>query len=58
MLVRDFESSFLTLDPAAVSGFDDLLGHSITYRTQHLQIRTEGDWIPVRERSVYRRKGK
>ena len=32
MLVRDFESSFLTLDPAEVSGFDDLLGHSITYR--------------------------
>ena len=32
LLVRDFESSFLTLDPAEVSGFDDLLGHSITYR--------------------------
>ena len=32
LLVRDFESSFLTLDPADVSDFDDLLGHSITYR--------------------------
>ena len=32
LLVRDFESSFLTLDPAEVSGFDDLLGQSITYR--------------------------
>ncbi len=32
LLVRDFDSSFLTLDPAEVSGFDDLLGHSITYR--------------------------
>ena len=32
LLVRDFESSFLTLGPAEVSGFDDLLGHSITYR--------------------------
>ena len=32
LLVRDFESSFLTLDPAEVSGFDNLLGNSITYR--------------------------
>ena len=32
LLARDFENSFLTLDPAEVSGFDDLLGHSITYR--------------------------
>ena len=32
LLVRDVESSFLTLDPSEVSGFDDLLGHSITYR--------------------------
>ncbi len=32
LLVRDFESSFLAFDPAEVSGFDDLLGHSITYR--------------------------
>ena len=32
LLVRDFENSFLTLDSAEVSGFDDLLGHSITYR--------------------------
>ena len=31
-LVRDFESSFLTLDPVELSGFNDLLGHSITYR--------------------------
>ena len=30
--MRDFESSFLTLVPAEVSGFDDLLGDSITYR--------------------------
>ena len=30
--VHDFESSFLTLDPAEVSGLDDLLRHSITYR--------------------------
>ena len=32
VLVRDFESSFLTLDAAEASGFDALLGHSITYR--------------------------
>ena len=32
LLVRDFENSFLTLDPADVSGSNDLLGHSITYR--------------------------
>ncbi len=31
LLVRDFESSFLILDPAEVSAFNDLLGHSITY---------------------------
>jgi hypothetical protein len=30
LLVRDFENSFLSLDSADVSGFDDLLGHSIT----------------------------
>ena len=30
LLVRDFESSFLILDPAEVSAFNDLLGHSIT----------------------------
>ena len=29
LLVRDFENSFLTLDPADVSGSNDLLGHSI-----------------------------
>ena len=32
LLVRDQESSFLSLDSADASGFDDLLGHSITYR--------------------------
>ena len=32
LLVRDVENSFLTLDPTEISGFDDLLGHSITYR--------------------------
>lgn len=32
LLARDFESSFLALDPAEVSGFNALLGHSITYR--------------------------
>ena len=32
LLVRDFENSFLTLASPEVSGFDDLLGHSITYR--------------------------
>ena len=32
LLVRDLENSFLSLDSADVSGFDDLLGHSITYR--------------------------
>jgi hypothetical protein len=31
-LVRDAESSFLELDPAAGGPIDDLLGHSITYR--------------------------
>ncbi len=31
LLGRDFESGFLALDPAEVSGFDDLLGHSIIY---------------------------
>ena len=32
LLVRDLENSFLTLDSAEISGFDDLLGHSMTYR--------------------------
>ena len=32
LLVRDVENSFLTLASPEVSGFDDLLGHSITYR--------------------------
>ena len=32
VLVRDLENSFLTLDSSDVSAFDDLLGHSITYR--------------------------
>ena len=32
LLVRDVENSFLTLDPTEISGFDDLRGHSITYR--------------------------
>ncbi len=29
--MRDVENSFLTLDPTEISGFDDLLGRSITY---------------------------
>ena len=32
LLVQDLAHSFLTLNSADVSGFDDLLGHSITYR--------------------------
>jgi Putative transposase len=32
VLVRDAESSFLDLEPAADRPMDDLLGHSITYR--------------------------
>jgi len=32
LLVRDVENRFLSLDSADASGFDDLLGHSITYR--------------------------
>ena len=32
LLVRDLENTFLTLDAPSVAGFDDLLGHSITYR--------------------------
>ena len=32
LLVRDLESSFLTVDSAEGSGVDDLWGHSITYR--------------------------
>ncbi len=32
LLVRDLESSFLIVDSPDSSGFDDLLGHSITYR--------------------------
>ena len=32
LLVRDLESSFLTLASPDGAGFDDLLGHSITYR--------------------------
>ena len=32
LLVRDLEDSFLTLDAPDGSGFDELLGHSITYR--------------------------
>ena len=31
-LVRDFENSFLTVDRSDGAGFEDLLGHSITYR--------------------------
>jgi hypothetical protein len=30
--VRDLENSFLTFDSPDGAGFDDLLGHSITYR--------------------------
>ena len=32
LLVRDLENSFLTPDSPDGAGFDDLLGHSITYR--------------------------
>ena len=32
LLVRDLEDSFLTVDSPDGAGFDDLLGHSITYR--------------------------
>ena len=32
LLVRDYENSYLTFDPAASGPLDDLLGHSITYR--------------------------
>ena len=32
LLAGDFENSFLTLNPVEISGFDDLLGHSIIYR--------------------------
>ena len=32
LLVRDLENSFLTVDSPDGAGFDDLLGHSITYR--------------------------
>ena len=32
LLVRDFENSFLTVDTPDGAGFEDLLGHSITYR--------------------------
>ena len=32
LLVRDLENPFLTLDSSDESSFDDLLGHSITYR--------------------------
>ena len=32
VLVRDAESSFFELDPAACAPIDDLLGHSITHR--------------------------
>lgn len=32
LFVRDRESSYLTLDPAAGGAMDDLIGHSITYR--------------------------
>ena len=32
LLVWDVENSFLSLDSADASGFEDLLGHSITYR--------------------------
>ena len=31
LLVRDLEDSFLTFDSPDGAGFDDLLGHSITY---------------------------
>ena len=32
LLVRDLENPFLTVDSPDGAGFDDLLGHSITYR--------------------------
>ena len=32
LLVRDYENSYLTFDPAAGGPMDDLIGHSITYR--------------------------
>ena len=32
LLVRDLDESFLTVDSPDGAGFDDLLGHSITYR--------------------------
>jgi hypothetical protein len=32
LLIRDCETSYLTLDPADDSAMNDLLGHSITYR--------------------------
>ena len=32
LLVRDVENSFLMLDSPDVSDFDDLVGHSISYR--------------------------
>ena len=32
LLVRDLENPFLTVDSPSVAGFDELLGHSITYR--------------------------
>jgi hypothetical protein len=32
LLAGDFENSFLTSHPVEISGFDDLLGHSIIYR--------------------------
>ena len=47
LLVRDLENSFLSLDSADVSGFDDLLGHSITALRW---VRTRGA-----KRSPYRR---
>jgi hypothetical protein len=32
LLVRDLENSYLTLESAATTAMDDLLGHSVTYR--------------------------
>ena len=32
LLVRDLENAHLTVGPPDESGFEDLLGHSITYR--------------------------
>ena len=48
LLVRDLENSLLTVDTPDGAGFDDLLGHSITYRIALDLLATGAKRLPCR----------